>query len=116
MLGKTKSQLAEEGVLRCSAYSLPKMLVRSWVALHLKPLNEKLWDVADNKRVLDWTNASTGLDCALDKKTRQKDAEVYALTRRDRLHIKQNRLSIEIGKLGNRGRSPNMVKAVRSKR
>ena len=75
MLGKYPQKLGEEGMLRCSAFAYPTTHVRVWVDTWLHPLSIKLWDVADNKRVLDWVNASTGLDCEASKKARRWQSE-----------------------------------------
>ena len=111
MLGKYPSEFAEEGMLRCSSYMHYTMHVRVWVDSYLHPLNIKLWDVEDNKRVLDWVNASTGLDCEISKKVRKWQGEGAKELRRSRLHMQQSRMSIDIGRLHNRLGNSNQVKA-----
>ena len=115
MFGKFPQDLAAEGLLRASEFMKAGMHVRVWVDVYLHPLSVKLWDIEDNKRVLDWLNASTGLDCHVNKKVRRWQSEGTNQTRLSRLHVKQARISLELGKRGNRNRSPNMVRAVRSK-
>lgn len=115
MLGAYPQVFAEEGMLRCGEFMKATMNVRVWVDTYLHPLGVKLWDVEDNKRVLDWLNASTGLDCHINKKVRRWQSEGTNQTRLARLHVQQSRISVELGKRGNRQRSPNTVKAVRSR-
>ena len=71
MLGKYPNEFAKDGMLRCAEHMHHTMHVRVWVDTYLHPLSVKLWDVDDNKRVLDWVNASTGLDCEASKKARK---------------------------------------------
>jgi hypothetical protein len=111
MLGKYPREFAEEGMLRCSSYMHYTMHVRVWVDSYLHPLGIKLWDVEDNKRVLDWVNASTGLDCEISKKARKWQGESANPDNRAKLHMQQLSLSIDIGKLNGRMRSFNQVKA-----
>jgi hypothetical protein len=111
MLGKYPREFAEEGMLRCSSYMHYTMHVRVWVDSYLHPLGVKLWDVDDNKRVLDWVNASTGLDCEISKKARKWQGEGASELHRSRLHVQQSRMSIEIGRLHNRFSNFNQVKA-----
>lgn len=61
--------------------------VRVWVDTYLHPLSVKLWDVADNKRVLDWTNASTGLDCEISKKARKWQGQGHYQNQRANLNM-----------------------------
>jgi hypothetical protein len=111
MLGKYPSELAEEDMLRCSTYMYYTMHVRVWVDSFLHPLSIKLWDVDDNKRVLDWVNASTGLDCEINKKARKWQGEGASQLHRSRLHMQQSSVSWDLGKLNNRLSNPNQVKA-----
>jgi len=87
MLGKHPNELAEEGMLRCSSYMHHTMHVRVWVDTYLHPLSVKLWDVADNKRVLDWVNASTGLDCEISKKARKWQGQGHYQNHRANLNM-----------------------------
>lgn len=111
MLGKWPQDFAPEGMLRCSAFAHPTMHVRVWVDTFLHPLGVKLWDIQDNKRVLDWCNASTGLDCVRSKKASKWQRESNGKDVRARLHMEQLSLSIDIGKLNSRMTSFNQVKA-----
>jgi hypothetical protein len=111
MLGKTPIQLASEGVLRCSAMAWPTMHVRVWVDTYLHPLSIKLWDIEDNKRVLDWVNASTGLDCEKNKKVDKWQREGRNLSSRGHLHMQQVSLSYDLERASNRLNAPNQVKA-----
>lgn len=111
LLGKFPRELAEEGMLRCSGYLPHYIHVRVWVDTYLHPLGVKLWDIQDNKRVLDWVNASTGLDCDRSKKATRWQKEIHTKTKTAEKHIEQMRVSIELGKRGNRMSSPNQVKA-----
>jgi hypothetical protein len=111
MLSKHPNELAEEGMLRCSSYMHHTMHVRVWVDTYLHPLSVKLWDVADNKRVLDWVNASTGLDCEVSKKARKWQGEGASQLHRSNLHMQQSRLSLELGRLHSRLGSFTQVKA-----
>lgn len=111
MLGKFPQELAEEGMLRCSSYMHNTMHVRVWVDTFLHPLNIKLWDVDDNKRVLDWCNASTGLDCEVSKKVRKWQGESYGQDRKAKIHMKQARISLRLGRLHSRLGNSNQVKA-----
>jgi len=111
LLGKNPIQLTEEGALRCSGFAHPRMHVRVWVDTYLHPLGLKLWDVQDNKRVLDWCNASTGLDCEKSKKAVKWQKESHGKDHRAKLHMEQLSLSIDIGKLNSRMTSFNQVKA-----
>jgi hypothetical protein len=111
MLGKYPREFAEEGMLRCSTYMHYTMHVRVWVDSFLHPLSIKLWDVEDNKRVLDWVNASTGLDCERSKKASKWQRESANPDNRAKLHMQQLSLSIDIGKLNRRMTNFNQVKA-----
>lgn len=93
MLGKYPQELGEEGMIRCSAFAHPTTHVRVWVDTYLHPLSVKLWDVADNKRVLDWVNASTGLDCETSKKARRWQRQGYEQNRRSKLNMQAVLLS-----------------------
>lgn len=93
MLGKSPIDLGKEGMLRCSAFAYPTTHVRVWVDSYLQPLSVKLWDVADNKRVLDWVNASTGLDCVVSKKVRRWQREGYNQNVRGKLNMQAVLLS-----------------------
>lgn len=75
LLGKYPDELGKEGLIRCSAFCRPDTHVRVWVDTFLHPLSVKLWDIEDNKRILDWVNASTGLDCEVDDKARKWQRE-----------------------------------------
>jgi len=111
MLGEYPEVLGKQGMLRCSAFAHPKIQVRVWVDTYLHPLSVKLWDIEDNKRVLDWCNASTALDCEQSKKATKWQTESNGKDRRARLHMEQLSLSIDIGKLSDRMTSFNQVKA-----
>jgi hypothetical protein len=111
MLGKYPKELAEEGMLRCSSYMYYTMHVRVWVDTFLHPLGIKLWDIDDNKKVLDWCNASTGLDCETNKKARKWQQESNSKDARAKLHMQQASLSWDLSKLHNRLSNPNQVKA-----
>ena len=111
MLGKYPQELAEEGMIRCSAFAYPTTLVRVWVDTNLHPLSVKLWDIQDNKRMLDWLNASTGLDCEVNKKVTRWQRESNNKDRRAKLHAQQLSLSIDLGKLNCRNGNYNQVKA-----
>ena len=111
MLGQNPIQLAEEGMLRCSGFAHPTTHVRVWVDTYLHPLGLKLWEIDDNKRMLDWLNASTGLDCERNKKAVKWQNESNGKTRRAEMHVQQLSLSIDIGKLHRRTGNFNQVKA-----
>jgi len=111
MLGKYPNEFAKEGMLRCAEHMHYSMHVRVWVDSYLHPLSVKLWDVDDNKRVLDWVNASTGLDCEISKKVRKWQGEGASELNRARLHMQQSSISRDLGKLHNRLSTPNQVKA-----
>ena len=111
LLGSWPNELAKEGVIRCSAFAMPTIHVRVWVDSYLQPLSVKLWDIEDNKRVLDWLNASTGLDCVQSGKARRWQSEGTRASARGHVKMKQVELSGDIEKIGNRLQSPNQVKA-----
>lgn len=111
MLGKYPEELGKEGMLRCSAFAHPTIHVRVWVDTYLHPLGVKLWDIEDNKRVLDWCNASTGLDCEQSKKATKWQRESNGKDRQSKLHVQQLSLSIDLGKLHRRTGNFNQVKA-----
>jgi hypothetical protein len=111
LLGKGPIDLAKEGALRCSGFAHPTMHVRVWVDTYLHPLGLKLWEIDDNKRMLDWLNASTGLDCERNKKVAKWQSESQSKDHRARLHVQQLSLSIDLGKLNSRMTSFNQVKA-----
>jgi hypothetical protein len=111
MLGDWPEKLAKEGMLRCSAFAFPTTQVRVWVDTNLHPLGVKLWEVEDNKRMLDWLNASTGLDCERSKKATKWQRESNGKDYRAKIHMEQLSLSIDIGKLNGRMTSFNQVKA-----
>lgn len=111
MLGKYPQDLAKEGMIRCSAFSHPTTQVRVWVDTNLHPLSVKLWEIEDNKRMLDWLNASTGLDCERSKKVTRWQRESHSKDARAKLHMEQYALSIDIGKLNRRSGNYNQVKA-----
>jgi hypothetical protein len=90
---------------------MPTIHVRVWVDSYLHPLSVKLWDIEDNKRVLDWLNASTGLDCVQSGKARRWQSEGTRASGRGHLKMKQVELSGDIERIGNRLQSPNQVKA-----
>jgi trans-aconitate methyltransferase len=98
-------------MIRCSAFAFPTTQVRVWVDTYLHPLSVKLWDIEDNKRVLDWCNASTGLDCVLNKKVKKWQRESYGKDARAKLHMQVSKLSYDLERSGNRMNSPNQVKA-----
>jgi hypothetical protein len=110
-LGKYPQEFASDGMLRCSAFAHPTMHVRVWVDTFLHPLSVKLWDIEDNKRVLDWCNASTGLDCDRSKKATKWQRESNGKDRQSKLHVQQLSLSIDLGKLNRRTGNFNQVKA-----
>lgn len=111
LLGKYPSELSEEGLIRCKGYHPATIHVRVWVDSFLHPLSIKLWDVDDNKRVLDWLNASTGLDCHENKKVRKWQREGYDKAKRSELHAQQWNKSWSLEKSANRLNAPNQVKA-----
>ena len=111
MLGEHPLELAKEGMIRCSGFAHPTTQVRVWVDTYLHPLSVKLWDIEDNKRVLDWCNASTGLDCISSKKARKWQSEPNNKDKRTKLHVQQMVMSIDLGKLHRRMGSFNQVKA-----
>lgn len=111
LLGKYPQELAKEGMIRCSAFSHYTTQVRVWVDTNLHPLSVKLWDIEDNKRVLDWLNASTALDCERSKKVTRWQRESNGVDARAELHMKQLALSIDLGKLNRRTGNFNQVKA-----
>jgi hypothetical protein len=111
LLGEYPEKLAKEGMLRCSAFAQPTMHVRVWVDTNLYPLGVKLWEIEDNKRMLDWLNASTGLDCERSKKATKWQRESNGKDYRAKLHMEQLSLSIDIGKLNRRTGNFNQVKA-----
>lgn len=111
LLGSWPQELAKEGLIRCSAFAFPTTQVRVWVDTYLHPLSVKLWDIQDNKRVLDWLNASTGLDCVVSRKVRNWQDEGTRASGRGHLRMKQAEISSDIEKIGNRLQSPNQVKA-----
>jgi hypothetical protein len=90
---------------------MPSIHVRVWVDSYLHPLSVKLWDIEDNKRVLDWLNASTGLDCVQSRKVRKWQAEGTRASARGHVKMKQAEISGDIEKISNRLQSPNQVKA-----
>jgi hypothetical protein len=61
--------------------------------------------------MLDWLNASTGLDCERSKKATKWQRESNGADKVAKLHVQQLRMSIEIGKLNGRMTSFNQVKA-----
>ena len=111
LLGKYPQELAEEGMIRCTGFAYWSTQVRVWVDTNLHPLNIKLWDIEDNKRVLDWLNASTGLDCERNKKAVKWQYESSIKDRRAQLHAQQLAVSIDLGKLNRRSGNYNQVKA-----
>lgn len=111
MLGKFPQELGREGMLRCSEFAFPTTQVRVWVDTYLHPLSVKLWDIEDNKRVLDWCNASTGLDCVASRKARNWQEEGNRKSRKADLYLRASKLSYELERAGNRLNSPNQVKA-----
>lgn len=111
LLGAYPYDMAKEGLIRCTGFAFPTTQVRVWVDTNLHPLGVKLWDVADNKRVLDWLNASTGLDCERSKKATKWQRESNGSDRRAKIHVEQLSLSIDIGKLNGRMTNFNQVKA-----
>ena len=111
LLGDYPYALSKEGLIRSTGFTHPKTHVRVWVDTYLHPLGVKLWEVEDNKRVLDWLNASTGLDCERSKKATKWQRESNGTDRRAKLHVQQLSLSIDIGKLNGRMTSFNQVKA-----
>ena len=111
MLGKYPNELGEEGMIRCSAFAHPTTHVRVWVDTYLHPLSVKLWDIEDNKRVLDWCNASTGLDCVASRKVRKWQDEGTKKSHYGHLKMQISRLSYDLERSGNRMNSLNQVKA-----
>jgi hypothetical protein len=111
MLGKYPNELGKEGMIRCSAFAHPTTHVRVWVDTYLHPLSVKLWDIEDNKRVLDWCNASTGLDCVASRKVRKWQDEGTKKSHYGHLGMQISRLSYDLERAGNRMNNPNQVKA-----
>lgn len=112
MLGEYPEKLGEEGLIRCSAFAFPTTHVRVWVDTYLHPLGVKLWDIEDNKRVLDWCNASTGLDCVVNRKAKKWQRQGYDSSRRSDILAQQVEMSKDaIYGAGRRMDNPNQVKA-----
>jgi len=111
MLGKYPNELGKEGMIRCSAFAHPTTHVRVWVDTYLHPLNVKLWDIEDNKRVLDWCNASTGLDCVASRKVRKWQDEGTKKSNYGHLQMQVSSLAYDLERAGNRMSNPNQVKA-----
>ena len=112
MFGKTPHELKKEGLIRVPEFVPFKMGVRTFIAEFLKPLSDKLWDIDDNKRVLDWLNASTGLDISADKRNKKYYNEAAASATRSELHAQQTELSKKlIYGSGRKMDNPNQVKA-----
>jgi hypothetical protein len=111
MFGKYPEELGKEGMLRCSAFAFPTTQVRVWVDTNLHPLGIKLWDIEDNKRVLDWCNASTGLDCVVSRKVKRWQDEGTKKSHQSHLGMQASKLSYDLERTGNRMNSPNQVKA-----
>jgi hypothetical protein len=99
----------ELGLLRCK--NLIKQGTRVWVARQLTPLSERLWITPKEKQValLDWLE-ETKLDCIVNKKAEKYGGEAAGRLYRNRLHMKQARLSNDIEQSSNRN---NMWKVVK---
>ena len=84
---------------------------RVWVAKHLAPLSERLWITPKEKQIklLDWLE-ETKLDCIVNKKAQKYGNESAGRLKRNRLHMKQMRISNEAEKGLNRN---NMWKVVK---
>lgn len=87
----------ELGILRCEG--LFKQGTRVWVARQLTPLSERLWITPRNKQVelLDWLE-EVKLDCTVNRKADKYGQEPVGRLRRNQLHMKQSRLSYDLGK------------------
>lgn len=97
------------GLLRCA--NLYKQGTRVWIANHLTPLSERLWITPKDKQIalLDWLE-ETKLDCLINKKGQKYGAEAAGRLLRNKLHIKQNRLSNDMEQSLNRNNMWNVVK------
>ena len=111
MLGKWPQELGKEGMIRCSAFAFPTTQVRVWVDTNLHPLSVKLWDIEDNKRMLDWLNASTGLDCVINRRVKKWQEEGNKKSHQGHLGMQVSKLAYDLERAGNRMNSPNQVKA-----
>lgn len=115
LFGAPPHVLKKEGLKRVPDYLPFRMGMRTFIAEFLKPLSEKLWDVSDNKRVLDWLNSSTGLDIEKNKANRRYYDEAHKAAGLSQLHADQERISREfIYGGGRRMDNPNQIKSVRS--
>ena len=99
----------ETGLLRST--NLIKQGTRVWVAQHLTPLSERLWATPKEKQIalLDWLE-ETKLDCIINKRAQKYGGEAAGRLYRNRLHMKQSRLSNDIEQSSNRN---NMWKVVK---
>lgn len=106
-----------EGLLRTRGYFAPHMYVRAWVDSWLRPLSDKLWDVEDNLRVLNWLNASTGLDCSENLVAGKERRARYYEAKKSKLEAQaEDMVRANTYHRQNRMENPNRVKAVRNKR